>query len=132
MTSQEAAQLLAVLHGAYPGTYFDGPVAEVFANSFLTNDYDHANAAVTSWVNTMERFPTIAELNREIRRLKGDSGERQLEARVPLATVEVAERAFRDGYRQARMRAGDTPEQIDAKLGDYMRRFPGLIAGVSL
>jgi len=42
MTSTEAAELITVLHGAYPGTYFDGPVAETFANSFITNDYAYS------------------------------------------------------------------------------------------
>jgi hypothetical protein len=134
MTSAEAAQLLAVLHGAYPGTYFDGAVGEVFANSFLTNDYGYANLAVSEWVQTMDRFPTIAELNRTIRRLKDDAegNVRQLHPGNVIATVEVAERAFREGYRISRMRAGDSEEEMEAKLAEYMRKFPGSIAGVSL
>jgi hypothetical protein len=30
------------------------------------------------------------------------------------------------------MRAGDSEEEMEAKLAEYMRKFPGSIAGVSL
>jgi hypothetical protein len=132
MTSAEAASLLDILHGAYPGTYFDGPVAETFSNSFITNDYSASKQAVTEWVNTMDRFPTIAELNRTIRRLKGETDNvRALPSRDIVVDVEVAARAFSDGYRRSRAKLGDTDEQIDTKLSDYLRRFPGLTVGAS-
>jgi len=133
VTSAEAASLLDILHGAYPGTYFDGPVAETFSNSFITNDYAASHQAVTEWVNTMDRFPTIAELNRTIRRLKGTDvpdNVRQLARKDEPVDVEVAAAAFSRGYRQSRVRAGDTEEEIEAKLSVYLRSFPGSVIGV--
>lgn len=126
MTSIEAAQLINMLHGAYPGTYFDGPVAETFSNSFVTNDYEASKQAITEWVATMDRFPTIAELNRTIRRIKGTDvpdNVRQLSRPDEPIDVEVAARAFERGYRQSRVRAGDTDEEIEAKLSVYLRKY---------
>ena len=130
MTSAEAASLLDILHGAYPGTYFDGPVAETFSNSFITNDFLASRQAVNEWVNTMDRFPTIAELNRMIRRLKGgDDNVRALPSREVVVDVEVAAQAFSDGYRRSRAKLGDTDSQIEEKLSVYLRRFPGSVIG---
>ena len=135
MNSIEASELINQLRGAYPGTFFDGPVAETFGNSFITNDYEFSKQAVNEWVATMDRFPTIAELNRTIRRLKGTDvpdNVRQLARRDEPVDVEVAAAAFSRGYRQSRARAGDTDEEIEAKLNVYLRKFPGSIAGVGL
>jgi hypothetical protein len=134
MNSSQAADLISILHGAYPGTYFDGPVAETFSNSFITNDYEASAQAVQEWVNTMDRFPTIAELNRTIRRIRGATEDSipQLPRPEEPVDVKVAARAFERGYRQARGRLGDTDAQIDEKLAVYLRKFPGSIAGVSL
>lgn len=133
MNSSQAADLISILHGAYPGTYFDGPVADTFSNSFITNDYDASAQAVQEWVNTMDRFPTIAELNRTIRRIKGhaDDNVRQLPRPDEPVDVKVAAAAFERGYRQARARLGDTDDQIDEKLAVYLRKFPGSVLGVN-
>jgi hypothetical protein len=135
MNSSEAAELLNILHGAFPGTYFDGSVAEVFSNSFITNDYEASKQAVHDWVARVDHFPTIAELNAAIRRLKGrDTDGRALttgRAEPPdVATIERAKLAFSDGYRRQRSKMGDTPEQIEVKLAGYMRKFPGSVLGV--
>ena len=125
MNSAEAADLISRLHGAFPGTYFDGPVAEAFANSFITNDYEFASQAVTEWINTMERFPTIAELNRTMRRLRGaDEDAHALPAPEPeKPNLEVARAAFARGYRMARERAGDTDDEIERKLTGHLNRY---------
>lgn len=133
MNSSQAADLISILHGAYPGTYFDGPVAETFSNSFMTNDFEASKQAITEWVNTMDRFPTIAELNRTIRRIRGHDvpdNVRQLPSKDEPIDVEVAARAFERGYRQSRVRAGDSDPEIEAKLSVYLRKFPGSIIGV--
>jgi len=125
MTSTEAAELISALHGAYPGVYFDDPVAEAFGNSLITNEYRWAKQAVTEWINTMERFPTIAELNRNVRRLRDTDNERNAlpPAAEPKPDVAVARAAFARGYRMARERAGDTEEQIERKLTGHLNRY---------
>lgn len=125
MNSAEAADLISRLHGAFPGTYFDEPVAEAFANSFITNDYDVSKQAVANWINTMERFPTIAELNREIRRLRqADEEAHALPAPAPAKPdLNVARAAFARGYRMARERAGDTDDEIERKLAGHLNRY---------
>lgn len=125
MNSAEAADLISRLHGAYPGTYFDGPVAETFANSFITNDYEPSRQAVMHWINTMDRFPTVAELNREVRRIKQANEEaRALPAPPPeKPDLKVAREAFARGYRMARERAGDTDEEIERKLVGHVSRY---------
>lgn len=132
MNSAEAAELISTLHGAYPGTYFDGPVAETFANSFITNDYEASKQAISEWVATVDRFPTIAELNRTIRRIKGTDvpdNVRQLSRPEEPIDARVAARAFERGYRQSRVRAGDTEAEIESKLSVHLRKFPALEAG---
>lgn len=133
MNSAEAAQLLSTLHGAYPGTYFDGSVAETFSNSFITNDFEVAKAAVTDWVARVDRFPTIAELNALIRRLRGreteDDDRRELPAGNGPCTVDQAREAFSKSYRRARAELGDDNDTIEEKLNVLMRRFPGSILG---
>jgi hypothetical protein len=129
MNSAQAAELIKTLHGSYPGTYFDGAVAEAFANSFITNDYAAAKPAVQEWVATMERFPTIAELNRMIRRIRDDqapSNVYQLAAPEYARNTNDARSAFARGYRQSRVRAGDTELEIEAKLAGYHKNVPGL------
>lgn len=132
MTNNEAADIVEYLVGAYPGTYFNGPTAEVFVNSLATNEYDSSKKAALEWVNSMDRFPTIAELNRTIRRIKGTDvpdNVRQLSRPDETVNVEVAAQAFSRGYRQSRVRAGDTDEEIEAKLSVYLRKFPGSVIG---
>ena len=123
MTSNEAAELISILHGAYPGTYFDGPVAETFANSFITNDYGYSKQAIHEWVNTMDRFPTIAELNRHIRRLKGDDTPAIPQESSQPVDRNAARQAFTNGYRRARVHAGDSDPEIQAKLDVHWERF---------
>lgn len=125
MSSAEAASLIAVLHGAYPGTYFDGAVGDVFANSLITNDYESSRRAVNEWVTSMDRFPTIAELNRVVRRIKEHTEEQTRALPAPERTLDRAgaAAAFRHGYHQARVRAGDAEHEIEAKVGTYLRRY---------
>ena len=133
MTSTEAAELITILHGAYPGTYFDGPVAETFANSFVTNDYAFSKQAVHEWVSTMDRFPTIAELNRHIRRLKGTDvpdNIRQLPRKDEPVDVKIAAAAFERGYRRAREQAEDAEADIARKLSRLLQRFDGSVSSV--
>jgi hypothetical protein len=132
MNSTQAASLVAILHGAYPGTYMDGAVGETFMNSFITNDYDASKAAISEWVNTMDRFPTIAELNRTIRRIKGTDvpdNVRQLPQKDEPVDVKMAAAAFERGYRRSREKLGDTEEMIQKKLDVYLRSFPGSVLG---
>ena len=128
MTSSEAAELITILHGAYPSVYFDGPVADTFANSFVTNEYASSKVAVNEWVQTMERWPTIAELNRMVRRIRGEADNARALNAAPLEkpNLEKAKAAFADGHRRSRERAGDTAEVIEQKLEAHMTRGIGL------
>lgn len=124
MTHTEAATVVAILHGAYPGTYFDGAVAEVFTNSLLVTEYEPARQAAEEWVASVDRFPTVAELNGAIRRIRQRDRERQL----PPETIEkpdraIARAAFTRGYRQARVKAGDSDPEIDVKLERHLRAW---------
>lgn len=133
MNSTEAAELLSILHGSYPGTYFDGDIADRFANSFITNDYEAAKAGVLQWTATVTHFPTIAELNMYITRMRNRNEERAADQRAlppgppETADIDKAKAAFSGGYRQSRHKAGDTDEQIEEKLARYMHKFPGSV-----
>jgi len=122
MNSAEAAELIGALHGAYPGTYFDGAVGETFANSFITNDYLPTRQAVAQWINTMDRFPTVAELNGLVRRIKGNNEPAALVEPIGERNIERARAAFENGYRRAREKAGDDPESIEQKLANRRTR----------
>jgi hypothetical protein len=125
MNNAEAAEIVATLHGAYPGSYFDGAVAEVFVNSLLTANFATAQATVAEWVKSIDRFPTIAELNGAMRRLRErESQERQL----PRGGYEVADRAtareaFSRNYIRARTEAGESMEDITPKLERHLRAW---------
>jgi hypothetical protein len=73
----------------------------------------------------MDRFPTIAELNRTIRRLRMEAEERHaLPPADPVKPdLKVAREAFARGYRQARARLGDTDEEIERKLAAHVTRY---------
>jgi hypothetical protein len=125
MTHSEAGQLIAVLHGAYPGTYFDGAVAEVFTNSLMTSDYELANTVITEWVNTTDRFPTVAEINGAMRRHRERSnGQRELpRSHYESADRERAAEAFSRGYIRARTEAGDDLDVIQPKLDRLLQQW---------
>lgn len=124
MNSTEAADIVEYLVGAYPGTYFKGPTAEVFVNSLLTNDRVAATDAAKQWVNTMDRFPTIAELNGVIRSMRSRETGRSLPAAPPnVATREQARDAFSRGYIRARSEAGESMEEIQPKLDRLLREW---------
>jgi len=122
VNSNQAADLLNALHGAYPDVFVDDAVASTFANSFALNEFEFAAQAVEEWITTMTRFPTIAELNGIIRRLKYAHEEPPAITEGVRPDIEVARRAFSDGYRRARARLGDTDEEIDRKLEAHMTR----------
>jgi hypothetical protein len=125
VTNTEAASLIAILHGAYPGTYFDGAVAEVFTNSLMTSDYELANTVITEWVKTSDRFPTVAEINGAMRRHRDRANQdRQLarpESRI--AGKEEAAEAFSRGYIRARTEAGEAMEEIQPKLDRLLKQW---------
>ena len=124
MTNTEAATIVAILHGAYPGTYFDGAVAEVFTNSLMTTDFEVAHQAANEWVQGTDRFPTLAELNGLIRRIRQRGNEREIErAVVEVATKEQAAAAFERGYTRARSEAGDDMDEISRKLRNHLRAW---------
>lgn len=124
MTPAQAAQLVAVLHGAYPGTYFDGPVAEVFVNSLQSSDYDIANEVVTEWVQRVDRFPTVAELNGAIHRRRQSARDNELpRGNYATADREQAIAAFSRGYIRARTEAGESMEEIQPKLDRLLKQW---------
>jgi hypothetical protein len=115
MNSNEAATVIAVMHGAYPNVRLDDAVAEVWANSLLATDFDIARRAVNEWVSTMTRWPTVAELNGIMRRLRAgiDEFDALPPAREPLLTWHEARDAIERGYRSERRRLGATDDDID-------------------
>lgn len=125
MTNTEAASVVAILHGAYPGTYFDGAVAEVFTNSLLMSDFATAERAAIDWVRSMERFPTVAELNGSIRRIRERaSQDRELaKPENKVADREQARAAFMKSYTRARTEAGEDLDTINEKLDRHLRAW---------
>jgi hypothetical protein len=125
MTNTEAASIVAILHGAYPGTYFDGAVAEVFVNSLMMADFATAEQAVTEWVRSMDRFPTVADLNGSIRRIRQrESQDRELaKPQNKIADREQACEAFSRGYIRARTEAGEDLDTINEKLVRHLRAW---------
>ncbi|WP_373067578.1 hypothetical protein [Gemmatimonas sp.] len=124
MTGNEAADIVEYLVGAYPGTYFQGPTAEVFVNSLSVSDYGVAKKAAIEWVQSMDVFPTVAQLNGTIRRLRGASEPAALREQTQVATKEQAQGAFLGGYRAARSQAGDSREEIEAKAEAHKEHWP--------
>jgi len=124
MTNSEASDIVEYLVGAYPGTYFQGPTAEVFVNSLSVSDYGVAKKAAIEWVQSMDVFPTVAQLNGTIRRLRGASEPAALREQTQVATKEQAQAAFLGGYRAARSQAGDSREEIDAKAEAHKEHWP--------
>lgn len=125
MTNTEAASVVAILHGAYPGTYFDGAVAEVFTNSLMMSDFETAQQAATDWVRSMERFPTVAELNGSIRRIR-ERARQDRELAKPehkVADKGQACEAFSHGYIRARTEAGEDLKVINEKLDRHLRAW---------
>lgn len=123
MTNTEAAQLVAILHGAYPGTYFDGAVAEVFTNSLLASQYDVALEAVSDWVQRVDHFPTVAEINGAIRRINERHQAPSAVAPSAVASKAAAREAFSRGYIRARTEAGEAMETITPKLEEHLRAW---------
>lgn len=124
MTNTETASLLAEFHGAFPNVYVDEAVAEVWANALALTDFGPAREAAAHWVQTMTRFPTIAEFNGEVRRIETRGNENELpEGKAP-PDVGAAKAAFQEGYRKAKRLAGENPEDSDYKLNGYLRDWP--------
>ena len=127
MTNSQAAELVALLHGAFPGSYFDGAVAEVFTNSLLTCDYERALEAVSTWCRTQTTWPTIVELNalmrRQSERAAEESNVRQLRPRDEMPPKQIAAEAFARGYRKARREAGEDADETERKLPLILRSW---------
>jgi len=70
MTSQEAASIIAMFHGAYPRTDIDDAVTEVWMNTLTMLDPDTAYSAAEIWINEKQFWPTIAEFNNLIRNVR--------------------------------------------------------------
>ena len=130
MTSQEAASILAVFHGAYPNIKLDDAVAITWANALDTDEYHLARQAVHEWVSLQQWWPSIAEFRAAMRRIKELNSPKPLPQRSSVATMEEAKEAFSQGYRRSRMRLGDDDEQIEEKLGGLLRKWPDAIEGV--
>ena len=124
MTNTETASVLAVFHGAFPSVYVDEAVAEVWANAMSLTPFDPARKAALHWVETMTRFPTIAEFNSEIRRFRAQANGEALPEETIEPDVGAAKAAFQAGYRQSRSLAGANSKDIDNRLSGYLRDWP--------
>jgi hypothetical protein len=84
MNSIEAARVLAKFHGAYPRVEIDDAVAATWMNTLGTGDYGWAMSTADEWINTETWWPTVAEFNGLMRRLRqgaaNDGDERVLPA----------------------------------------------------
>jgi hypothetical protein len=126
VTNTEAAQLVAVLHGAYPNIRVDEALVETWTNVMTTMNYKAAQQAVTEWISSQTKFPTIAEINGAVRRI-ATGGPKPLPAGVKVADRATAQAAFAIGYERSRTELGDTPEQIDKKLEVYLKNWASII-----
>lgn len=70
MTPTQAAQVLAALHGAYPRVELDDAIANVWQNTLAVTDYSVAMQAVAKWIAESRFWPSIAEINGIITRLR--------------------------------------------------------------
>lgn len=77
MTPEHAAEVLVALHGAYPRVEIDEAVALVWKNSLSSTDREWAMKAAQEWIATQTWFPTVAEFNSLVTRLRQvDANER--------------------------------------------------------
>lgn len=130
MTNTEAASIIAIFHGAYPNSYFDGAVAEVWTNSLLVSAYDPAHRAAMEWIQLHQHFPTVAEFNGAIRRMATNGSTKELPRKAEpehVVDIDAAKAAFTNGYRKARVKLGDDDPTIEKKLGGYMRNWDKII-----
>lgn len=70
MTSQEAAAIIAIFHGAYPRTDIDDAVTEVWMNTLLLADYEAAMLATQEWIDNERFWPSVAEFNAKLRGIR--------------------------------------------------------------
>ena len=90
----------------------------------MTSQPDVATKAALQWVETMDHFPTIAELNGLIRRIRERASERELpRERYEIADKKAAAEAFERGYVRARSEAGDDMDEIRRKLDRHLRAW---------
>lgn len=127
MTNTEAASVIAILHGAYPNSYFDGAVAEVWTNSLLVSAYEPANRAAMEWIQLQTHFPTVAEFNGAIRRMATTGTTKQLPKVEHVVDLDGAKAAFARGYRQSRSKLGDDDPTIEQKLNRYLQNWDKII-----
>lgn len=130
MNSAEAANILAVFHGAYPNIKLDEAVAHVWENSLLTADFQTARQAASEWVALEKWWPTVAELNGNMRHIKETNNPPALPPAVNVADMDQAKAAFESGYRRSRTRTDDSDVEVQEKLDRMLRRWPGDIPGV--
>jgi len=70
MNAEEIRNVMLVLHGAWPRTEIDEATVAVWSNSLATVDYGLAQQALARLIGTMTYFPSVADFNGEITRLK--------------------------------------------------------------
>lgn len=70
MSPTQAAQVLAALHGAYPRVELDDAIANVWQNTLAVTDYDVAMQAVAVWINESRFWPSVAEMNGIITKIR--------------------------------------------------------------
>lgn len=70
MTSQEAASVIAMFHGAFPRTDIDDAVTEVWMNTLKMLDPVVAYDAAEQWINEKQFWPTVAEFNQVVRNIR--------------------------------------------------------------
>jgi len=66
MTTTEAAQILALLKGAYPRQPINAATVKVYSLMLSDLDFDQARKAVLKHVATVKFFPSIAEIREQV------------------------------------------------------------------
>ena len=131
MNQSETKEILAMFTGAYPRE-ITPEVAVLWSNVFYGDNPDLVADAAYEWVQNEAFFPTPAGLREYMRAINRRNEPVALPYSTKIADMDKAQAAFSDGYSRSRRKEGDTEEQIQEKLGQYLRRWPQGIPGVGV
>lgn len=99
MNDLDVAKVIAMFHGAYPRLDVDEAVAIVWKNTLATADFHWAEKAADEWIATERFFPTPAEFNGMMTRLRQEAANQgQPETKVPALPAHSGIRCNGEGW----------------------------------
>lgn len=98
MNASEIRSFMAGLHGAWPNTEIDEATVLVWSNALAPIEWSGGQAALKRLIDTLSRFPTVADLNAELTQMRREERRRDEMDRRPLAEPMVNPR---DGVKVA-------------------------------